>query len=193
MEPRIQYATTADQVSIAFWTLGEGMPLVHMPPPFTHVQMEWQFPEMRRWYERLAEKRQLVRYDTRGFGLSQRDDLTEPSLDSLVLDLGAVVDRLGLETFALLGYEHAGPVGIVSALRHPERVSHLLLWHSYARASEWTRSPLIQATRSLMARDWETYTETVAHVSLGWSEGEPARRFAALIRESATPAPLMQA
>ncbi|GAF91604.1 unnamed protein product, partial [marine sediment metagenome] len=55
MEPRIQYAQTADGVSIAFWTLGEGMPLVHMPLIFSHIQMEWQLPECRRWYERLAE------------------------------------------------------------------------------------------------------------------------------------------
>jgi class 3 adenylate cyclase len=186
VEPRIQYATTKDGVSIACWTLGEGMPLVHMPPTFTHIQMEWQFPEMRRWYERLAEKRMLVRYDTRGFGLSQRD-LPELSLDSLVLDLNAVVDRAGLERFALWGSSHGGPVAIVYAARHPERVSHLLLWCSYARASDWTRSRQVQATRALIEKDWETYTETIAHVEFGWSEGEQARRFAALIRESATP------
>jgi class 3 adenylate cyclase len=186
MEPRIQYAQTADGVSIAFWTLGEGTPLLYMPPPFTHVQMEWQFPEMRRWYERLAQKRKLIRFDTRGFGLSQRE-VTVLSLEAGILDLEAVVDRLGLETFALLGFEHSGPAAIVYAARHPERVSHLVLWGSYARPSDWTRSPLIQATRALIEKDWETYTETVAHVAFGWSEGEQARRYATLIRESATP------
>jgi len=186
MEPRIQYAQTADGVSIAFWTLGEGTPLLYMPPPFTHVQMEWQFPEMRRWYERLAQKRKLIRFDTRGFGLSQRE-VTVLSLEAGILDLKAVVDRLGLETFALLGFEHSGPAAIVYAARHPERVSHLVLWGSYARPSDWTRSPLIQATRALIEKDWETYTETVAHVAFGWSEGEQARRYATLIRESATP------
>ena len=69
MEPRIQYATTSDGVSIAFWTLGEGMPFVHMPLlPISHVQLEWQWPEQRRWYELLAENRKLVRYDNRGAG-----------------------------------------------------------------------------------------------------------------------------
>jgi hypothetical protein len=53
MEPRIQYAQTADGVSIAFWTLGEGMSFVHMPNlPFSHIQLEWQYPEIRRWDER---------------------------------------------------------------------------------------------------------------------------------------------
>src|SRR4030042_185291 len=74
MEPRIQYAKTADGVSIAFWTLGEGMPLVCVPNvPWSHIQVEWQWPGYRRWYERLAEKRKLVRYDSRGCGLSDRE------------------------------------------------------------------------------------------------------------------------
>jgi pimeloyl-ACP methyl ester carboxylesterase len=90
MEPRIQYAQTADGVSIAFWTMGKGMPLVHMAHPFTHIQMEWQFPEMRRWHGRLAEKRKLIRFDVRGFGLSQRE-VPYLSLDTRVLDVEAVV------------------------------------------------------------------------------------------------------
>jgi len=83
MEPCIQYAKTADGVSIAFWTLGEGMPLVHMPVfPFSQIQLEWQNPEYRSWYERLAKERKLVRYDARGTGLSDRD-VTDYSLDAV--------------------------------------------------------------------------------------------------------------
>ena len=68
MEPRIRYAPTADGVSIAFWTLGEGKPLVYMAGgPWGHVEL-WDIPECRRWYERLAQKRMLVRYDVRGTG-----------------------------------------------------------------------------------------------------------------------------
>jgi class 3 adenylate cyclase len=185
MEPRIQYAQTADGVSIAFWTLGEGLPLVHLPLIFSHIQMEWQLPECRRWYERLAEKRRLVRYDTRGFGLSQRE-VPGLSLDSFLLDLEAVVERLGLGRFALLGPQTSGAPAIAYAARHPERVSHLLLWCTYSRASDWSRSPQLQAVRALMDKDWTFYTEAVAHSLLGWSEGEPARRYAALIRESIT-------
>ena len=74
MEPRIQYAQTADGVSIAFWTLGEGMPLVYMMlPPFTHIGFEWQDPAHRPYYERYARGRKLVRFDTRGTGLSERN------------------------------------------------------------------------------------------------------------------------
>ncbi|KPK45909.1 MAG: hypothetical protein AMJ77_06660 [Dehalococcoidia bacterium SM23_28_2] len=96
MEPRIQYARTTDGVSIAFWTLGEGAPFVEMPTiPVSHIQMEWQFPEWRRWYETLARSRMVVRYDCRGVGLSDRD-VSDFSLDAYALDLEAVVDRLRL-------------------------------------------------------------------------------------------------
>jgi len=187
MEPRIQYAQTTDGVSIAFWTLGEGTPLVQMPWMLaTHIELEWQMPEVRRWYERLSEKRKLVRYDSRGAGLSDRD-VTDYSLDAHMLDLEAVVDRLRLERFTLFGMAYAGPVAIAYAARHPERVSHLLLWCAHARTSDILQSPQAEALVALMDQDWGLFTETAAHVVMGWSEGEPARRFAAYMRESITP------
>jgi class 3 adenylate cyclase len=187
MEPRIQYAKTADGVSIAFWTLGEGAPLVHMPPfPQSHIQLEWQWRGYRGWNERLAEKRMLVRYDSRGTGLSDRD-VTEHSLEAHVLDLEAVLGRLELERFALLGFTHAGPVAITYAARHPERVSHLLLWCAYARASDYLQAPAIEPLRALLEKDWRLWTETVAHIGFGWEAGEQARRFARFMRECATP------
>jgi len=186
MEPRIQYAQTADGVSIAFYTLGEGVPLVYLPDlPLSHIQLVWQIPEYRRWFERLAEKRMLVHYDGRGWGLSERD-VTDYSLDLLVLDLEAVVDRLGLERFALWGSLQVGPVAIAYAARNPERVSHLILWSTYARASDFYSSPRLRALRELLQKDWELYTETMGHVLMGFSEGEPAHQAAELYRESVT-------
>ena len=185
MEPRIQYAKTKDGVSIAFCAMGEGIPFVQIPAAFSHLQLEWQLPEYRAWYERLAAKRKLVRYDTRGAGLSERE-VSDFSLDAQVLDLEAVVDRLGLEKFALLAGFIQGPAGITYAARHPERVSHLLLWCSWANAADAYRSPQAQSIVALRDKDWKTYTETAAHVLLGWSAGEPARRFAELMRESIT-------
>jgi class 3 adenylate cyclase/pimeloyl-ACP methyl ester carboxylesterase len=186
MEPAIRYAQTADGVSIAFWALGEGMPFVQMPSLlFGHIQLEWRDPEQRRWYERLAEKRKVVRYDSRGSGLSERE-VTDYSLDAHVLDLEAVVDRLGLERFVLVGAVSSGPAAIAYAARHPERVLHLILWCSYARGSDVYRSPRGQAFRALRGQDWEIHTETIAHILLGWSAGEEARRYAAFMRECVT-------
>ncbi len=186
MEPRIQYAKTSDGVSIAYATLGEGMPLVTMPAlPWSHIQMDWQIPEYARWMERFAENRRLVKYDGRGTGLSERN-VTDFSLDFQVLDLEAVVKRLGLEKFALNAFVHAGPVALAYAAQHPERVSHLVLWNAYALGSDYAQAPQIRATRSLLEQDWELYTETAAHAFMGWSAGESAHAMAALMRECIT-------
>ena len=188
MEPHIQYAQTKDGVSIAYWTLGDGMPLVQMPMgPFSHIQREWQWPEWRHFYERLAEKRKLVRYDGRGTGLSERD-VSDYSLDARVLDLEAIVDRLGLERFALVGAFDSGPVAIAYAVRRPQRVSHLVLWWTWAKPSDpvWA-----DALEELIAKDWEMGTETLAHGVLGWSASEEARLLAAFIRECVTPEALL--
>jgi class 3 adenylate cyclase len=173
-------------VSIAFWTLGEGTPLVLMPPGvFSHIELEWEWPEWRHSYERLAQKRKLVRYDGRGSGLSTRD-VAEFSLDTLLLDLEAVVERLALERFALLGYVDSGPAAIAYAARHPERVSHLILWGAYARASDQEQAPETLGLRGLVDKDWHLFTETLAHATAAWSEGEEPRKVAAFFRECTT-------
>ena len=181
MEPRIQYAKTADGVSIAFWTLGEGMPVVEMPTlPWSHIQLEWQNPDQRRFYERLAENRRLVRYDGRGTGLSDRD-VADYSVEAQMLDMEAVVERLGLDRLALLGAFTACPLAIAYAARHADIVSQLFLW------CPWTpEAPRGQALRTLRETDWELFTEAAAHVSLGWSAGEEAHRQAAYLRGCVT-------
>ena len=171
MEPRIQYAKTADGVSIAYWTLGEGPPVVWIQtPPFSHIQLEWQWPVARRAYEKLAERRMLVRYDGRGSGLSDREVATF-SLETHLLDLKAVIADLGLARLALMAYGDAGPVAIAYAARHPEKVTHEVLWATYAR-SGFEDEPDVQGLLALLDSDWRLFTETLAHSVLGWSDAD---------------------
>ncbi len=187
--PSIQYAKTADDMNIAFSTLGAGKPLVVTPPglPFSNIQMEWEIPRWRHWNERLAEKRMLVRYDSRGSGLSDRE-VFDFSLDAMLLDLEAVVDSVGLQNFALYGQIHSGPVATAYAARHPERVSHLILYCPYGGPSDRHESiDMWEGVQQLIDVDWQLFTETLAHVSFGWSAGDEARRAAALVRDSLEP------
>ena len=185
MQPRIRYAITVDRVSIAFWTLGKGEPLVYMAGgPWGHVEL-WDILECRQWYERLAQERMLVRYDIRGTGYSERD-VSDHSLDALVADVETVVDRLGLDRFDMFGAFDAGPVAIAYAARHPEQVSQLILWCSWARSSD-IRSPRIRAWLGLIDQDWELMTDTCAHLALGWPAGEVGRHAAQRLRESVSP------
>jgi class 3 adenylate cyclase len=192
MEPRIEYVKTADGVSIACWALGEGVPLVQMPPfPFTHVRLERQMPELRRWLDCLANCTRLVRYDGRGAGLSDRN-VTDFSLEAQISDLEAVVDELSLERFALFATGEMGPTAIAYAAGHPERVSHLILWCSWARRADVSGAPRTQTLRALLEHDWELYTENAARVFLGWKAEGEARQLAAFYRECITPEVLRQ-
>ena len=186
MEPRIQYAKTADGVSIALSTLGKGMPLVQTPVAVCGVlQVEWQIPPIRAWDERMAQKRMLVKYDSRGTGLSTRK-VSDCSLDDMVRDLKAVVDFLELPSFALMGAVNYGPVAVAYAARYPERVSHLILWCTYGRASDsWT--PQVQSIAQLVESDWVAYTEQVTHYFAGWSTDQTTRQLAEMLRKSITP------
>jgi class 3 adenylate cyclase/pimeloyl-ACP methyl ester carboxylesterase len=183
MEPRIQYAKTKDGVSIAYWTMGEGMPLVVMPWIPSHAQLLWQLPELRRMYEGFAEGRKLISYDGRGTGLSDRD-VSDFSLDAHVLDLEAVVEHLELKRFALFAVTQTGTAAIAYAAHHPERVTRLALGASVARVADASGTPGYRAMRTLQDSDWELYTETIGHYLYGLDEAEQARRYAAYFRES---------
>ncbi len=185
MEPHIQYAKTKDGVSIAYWTLGEGMPLVWMPMPImSNVQLDLQVSAIGGLFGRLARGRKLIRYDCRAAGLSDRS-ITDYSLEGLVLDLEAVVDRVGLERFALFAPARSGMVGISYTIKHPDRVSHLLLWN--ASTTDTWGSRALSATRALIDQDWELFTHTYVNFLIGWSEGREAGQAAAYMQASTSP------
>jgi class 3 adenylate cyclase len=186
MEPRIQYAQTKDGVSIAFYTLGEGMPLLHMPPgPLSHLQLERQWFELGGWFEHLSEKRMLIRYDGRGTGLSDRD-VGDFEPDAPMLDLEAILDRLDLDEFVLLGPWSSGVTAIAYAVRCPERVSRLVLWCTYAPGSD-PAPPAFRALGQVADKDWNLYTESLAQAISRWVQPEQARQFARFTRECTTP------
>ena len=184
MNPTVRYAKASDGAHIAFWEIGEGPPLVYMPSvPFSHVQLEWDMPECRRWYERLiATGHTLIRYDARGTGLSDRD-VTDFSIEAYMRDLEATANALNLGPFAIFAVGDMGMAAIAWAVLNPDRVSHLILWTSWAARASVSGTPQTRALRALAEQDWTTYTETAARVILGWA-GAPqeAARFAEFYR-----------
>ncbi len=186
MEPRIQYARTVDGVRIAFATYGEGKPLVWAHQPLaSHVQLEWQQPMLRAAYSRLvAEGRMLVRFDPRGVGLSDRD-VDDLSLDACLLDMEAVVDHLGLNRFVLIGGEHGGLTAMGYAVRHPERVTHLLLFNCLVRGADVLTTQRGRAFTGLVD-DFEMWSENVGAMIFGFGS-EETRRHAEFIRACVDP------
>ncbi|MCA9844722.1 MAG: LuxR C-terminal-related transcriptional regulator [Dehalococcoidia bacterium] len=180
--PLIRYVKTEDGVSIAYWKLGRGPYQVHMPAlPHSHIAMEWEWPEMRRGWELIASSVTVVRYDGRGTGLSERD-VDDFSMEALLADLDAVMGELGEEPVSLVGIHNTVPVAITYAVRHPERISHLLLWTPLIDGTANKANPRLESARRIVETDWETFSETVAHGLMGWDEPEAARKYARLIR-----------
>ncbi len=98
----------------------------------TNINLDWQTPMWRPWFDALSTRYRFYRYDSRGCGLSDSESI-EASLDVLVADLEAVVDAAKLDRFALLGTSQGGAISIAYAVRHPERVTHLVLLGAFAR------------------------------------------------------------
>jgi class 3 adenylate cyclase len=132
MEQQIRFCTTSDGVRIAYATVGQGPPLVRVLGWFTHLEFERRMPDWERsmFGGLLAGNHLWVRYDGRGMGLSDRDVL-DFSLDAKVKDLEAVVNALQLQRCAILGISEGGPTAIAYAVRHPDTVSHLILYGSF--------------------------------------------------------------
>jgi class 3 adenylate cyclase/pimeloyl-ACP methyl ester carboxylesterase len=162
MEPQVQYAKTSDGVSIAFASMGDGMPLVIVPQPgMTHVQRQWTvLPFV---YPELAQTFRLIWYDSRGSGLSDRDPV-DFSMDAMLRDLEAILDSTGVRKFAMLGFLDGVPVAVTYAARSPERVSHLILVDGWTSLSDYADMPALAANDALLDKDWTLYTETMARV-----------------------------
>lgn len=129
---RLRFCTSSDGVRLAYASVGSGPPLVKAANWLSHIEYDWRSPIWRHWIDALARGRTLIRYDTRGCGLSDREP-AEVSFEAWVRDLEAVVDAAGLERFPLLGISQGGAVAVAYAVRHPERVSHLALYGAYPR------------------------------------------------------------
>jgi pimeloyl-ACP methyl ester carboxylesterase/DNA-binding winged helix-turn-helix (wHTH) protein len=162
----IRFATTADGVRIAYATSGNGPPLVRAAHWMTHLDWDWRSATFGPRIQAFARHFRLVRYDGRGCGLSDRD-APPGTLDDAVADLEAVVAAAGLERFALLGASGGSPIAIRFAVRHPQRVSHLVLLGAFARGA------LRRGKHSIPSENWDAMMRLLED---GWGKDNPAFR-----------------
>jgi pimeloyl-ACP methyl ester carboxylesterase len=136
--------------------------------PWTVIQAQQQVSAWWAWNTRLAARRLVVLYDLIGTGLSSvSDDGPHFGLDQQVDDLKAVVSSLALPPVTLFAAQHAGPAAIKFAALQPDMVTHLVLWGTYARGADYFDETRSQAIHAVMPRDWDLFTETMAHAQLG--------------------------
>jgi pimeloyl-ACP methyl ester carboxylesterase/DNA-binding winged helix-turn-helix (wHTH) protein len=153
----ITFCRTKDGVNLAMACVGQGMPLVSIPTWLTHLEYDWQSPIRAQLSRFLADSFQLIRYDCRGFGLSDRN-IPNVSLATLEADLRTVVDALDLRSYALFGISQGAATAISHAARYPERVSKLVLHAGFAlgsnRRSSAQEAELAKALDALLRRGW---------------------------------------
>lgn len=153
----IRFTRSADGVAIAYAVHGSGPPLLIDKSWLSHLQFDWQSPIWRHYLVELGRIATVIRYDERGYGLSDRN-VADHSLQARVADLEAVAADAGLERFALMAMAQGGPVAIEYAARHPERLTRLIFYGSFA-GDQLATSP----------QDVELYEAMTAMIRVGWS------------------------
>ena len=163
---RIRFLRTDDGVKLAWAEAGSGPLLVKAANWMTHLQFEWESPVWRHWLRFFSSHFRYVRYDERGCGLTDWE-VPQLSLDLWIGDLATVIDAAHPEgPFALLGISQGAAACIAYAVRHPERVSHMILYGGYARGAFHRDNPE-------MAREYRLIMEAIR---VGWGKENPAFR-----------------
>jgi class 3 adenylate cyclase/pimeloyl-ACP methyl ester carboxylesterase len=165
-EQEIHFCQSKDGVQLAYARIGQGFPLVKTGHWLTHIEYDFDSPIWRPFYRGLSRDNTFIRYDARGNGLSDRE-VPDVCFEDFVGDLETVIDAAGIGRFALLGLSQGCAVSIAYAVRHPERVSHLVLLGGYAVG--WKKRARTEAEK-------EAGEAMLTLVRLGWGQENPAFR-----------------
>lgn len=178
LHQEIKFCIAPDGVQIAYSTVGKGPPLFKSANWLNHLEFDWESPVWRHVLHALAQDHCLIRYDQRGNGLSDWN-VEDTSFEAWVRDLEAVADAAGFERFPLLAVSQGCSVAIDYAVRHPERVSHLVLYGGYMRGRNHRNSPA-------QAQQEEAL---IGLIRSGWGQDNPAFRqvFTSLMVPGGTP------
>jgi len=160
MDQDIRFCTTDDGVKLAYAVSGQGPPLVMSATWLTHLEHQWRSMAWRPWLDAFGRDHTLLRHDSRGCGLSDRD-APNFSFESWVADLASVIEAASFDRFAIVGTCWGGPVAIEYAARNPERVSHLILYGTYARG---------RLRRTDQPREVERSRALLQLTKLGWGQ-----------------------
>lgn len=141
MNQDIRFCTTPDRVKLAYAVSGEGPPLVMAATWLSHLEHQWRSASWQPWLQAFSREHNLLRYDARGCGLSDRN-ANDLSFEAWVRDLECVIEAASFRRFDLIAKCWGGPIAIAYAARHPNRVNRLILYGANALGRlRWTDRP----------------------------------------------------
>src|ERR1700744_2086011 len=172
---------------VAYEVRGDGPPLVAPAWWVSHLERDWESAGFRRFWEGVADRYALIRYDRLGVGMSDRvvrdSDLT---LDREVATLRALLDELDLERVSLIGGSCGSCTAIAFAAAFPERVQRLVLYGSYPDGAAITARGVGDAIIAAVRAHWGLGSRLLSDIFLGAADPAEHERFARLQREAAT-------
>ena len=193
MDQSIRFATTNDGVRLAYAAAGVGPPLLKTANWLNHLEFDWKSPVWQHWFGLLSSHHRFFRYDIRGTGLSDRVD-TGLDFATQIGDLERVTEAAGLDRFALLGISQGAAVAIEYAIRHPGRVSHLIVHGGYAKG--WARRgpeslrngrALVELVRVGWGAETAAFRRIFAELLMPQASEEQANWLSELQRRTTTP------
>ncbi|GAB4338930.1 MAG: adenylate/guanylate cyclase domain-containing protein [Dehalococcoidia bacterium] len=185
MDDRVGFCKRDDGVTLAYVERGEGFPLVTAPGWVSHIEHHQADPDVGAYRAKLAAGRRIITYDKHGTGLSDRDR-ADFSLDAEVRDLATIVDRLGLETFDLMGLSEGGPVAIRYAATHPERIRRLVLYATFAVGPSLASREFRESFVGIVRASWGIGSKTMTDMLVPGVDPAKAAEFARWNRRTTT-------
>lgn len=149
----VRFCRADDGVRLAWARHGSGPPLLIVSCWLSHLQHDWQSPVWRHFLDDLGDVATVVRYDERGFGLSEWE-VEDFSLERRLGDLETLVEAAGLSRFAILGMSGGAPVALAYAHAHPERVTRIVLYGGMAGAGHKLDEPAEDAFLAMIRAGW---------------------------------------
>lgn len=193
MAPETKYAKSGD-VSIAYQVVGNGpLDLLFVMGWVTNIEYMWEEPSLSNFLQRLASFSRLILFDKRGTGLSDKVSQL-PTLELRMDDLRSVMDAAGSERAAIFGISEGGPMSAVFAATYPKRISHLILYGSYAKriwAPDYPWAPTPEERQKwfdILSHDWGGIVDLDILAPSAMNDERFKKWWAAYLRRSASPA-----
>jgi pimeloyl-ACP methyl ester carboxylesterase len=153
VQQRVARVTTPSGTGIAYAVAGAGRPIVYVGGWLSHLELSWELPEERAFYEALARGRRLVRYDRAGCGLSD-PAIAPPTIAGELEEVAAVLGALGPEPVDVVGASLGAPIAAAWAAAHPETVRRLVLYGGWATGSAISSPEVRENVLGLVASNW---------------------------------------